>query len=120
MKDPQHLTIALYLDMTHSTAFTQQEWKQDAECLRLFREDPGSNNPLDWFPEGRSVPDYVMEACSVCPVRLECLVLAIYSGEEHGVWGGRMPHQIRTLRNRIKVGVRRQKHEVSLKNPRIR
>lgn len=36
--------------------------------------------------------------CSGCPVRMECLEFAIEHGEQHGMWGGFTPTEIRRLR----------------------
>lgn len=66
----------------------------DAECF--FSED------------GRSVRDKMMYvqakvACSMCPVRVECLEFSLAARIEYGIWGGKDRHQradILSLRRR--------------------
>lgn len=78
-------------------------------------ERPGpcltSDDPDAWYPlepravctEGRR-EEYVAEAralCAACPVRMECLELALRTeaetGDCHGVWGGTAPWEREAL-----------------------
>lgn len=49
----------------------------------------------DWFPlNERPTPERRVAArrqCAGCPVRWECLELALRTGEDHGIWGGLLP-----------------------------
>lgn len=59
-------------------------WFDDAACA-------GAPDPRLWFPEGRNFA--LLEArgvavCERCPVRVDCLMHAMNTGEEQGTWGG--------------------------------
>jgi WhiB family redox-sensing transcriptional regulator len=48
-------------------------------------------DPELWFPETGGENGAFKTAklfCSQCPVRLECLNLALANNEQHGIWGG--------------------------------
>lgn len=44
--------------------------------------------------------------CAVCPVRQECLDVALGEGETDGVWGGLSPQERRSLQLERLAGVR--------------
>ncbi|MFI1398177.1 WhiB family transcriptional regulator [Streptomyces sp. NPDC020681] len=64
-------------------------------------------NPRIFFP-AHEVPlgeREIREAkniCSRCPVREDCLALAIQSGETDGVWGGTTPAERRSIRLQLR------------------
>ncbi|MGH3321327.1 MAG: WhiB family transcriptional regulator [Streptosporangiaceae bacterium] len=45
-------------------------------------------DPEAWFAEDSAAVSAAKAICSRCPVRRECLVWALETGEPHGVWGG--------------------------------
>jgi WhiB family transcriptional regulator, redox-sensing transcriptional regulator len=66
-------------------------WQEAALCAQA--------DPDAWFPEkGGSVRD-VKAVCRECPVRAECLLLALERGEDHGVWGGLTERERRALKD---------------------
>lgn len=104
MTDQDHLTPQKYLDITASSQFIAMGWKQDALCLKMVAE--GRAESIEWFPEARGhtskhVPERVKAICGDCPVRLECLCLAIYAGEKNGIWGGRPAKQVQKIRRAL-------------------
>lgn len=75
--------------------FDSEPWMVDAAC----RNHP---NPDLWFP-ATSLPSEAAPAiavCLTCPVRAECLDLAVRSHAEAGIWGGMNPDQIRQMRRK--------------------
>ena len=63
------------------------DWRQRAACRDL--------DPDDFFPEGpETAPgvaaqvEQAKQVCSGCPVRLRCLLWAMGTKTDHGVWGG--------------------------------
>ena len=75
------------------------DWRARAGCL-------GTDSAL-WFPgekakkesaaERRRVAQ-AKEICGRCPVRAECLLYAIDSGQHHGIWGGQTEDELANLR----------------------
>lgn len=61
-------------------------------------------NPEVFFPDkGRT--DTAIEAiqvCLGCPVRTECLILALHQGEQYGIFGGTTPRDRQALIRVIK------------------
>ena len=69
-------------------------WKQRGNCAGM---DPGKFFP----PQGTSskaVRLLILETCSYCPVREDCLQYAIETGEDEGIWGGMTARDRRPLR----------------------
>lgn len=77
--------------------FAHEPWMDDAAC----RSHP---NPDLWFPPTSNPGDYAaaLRICLQCPVRAECLDLAVRSGADAGIWGGMNPDQIRQMRRKAK------------------
>ena len=60
--------------------FTPPAWISQALCAQV--------DPELFFPDrGGSVRE-AKSICAVCPVRQECLDLALANHEQFGVWGG--------------------------------
>lgn len=61
-------------------------WIKDALCedLDMFE------HPRD--PVRRSL-------CEFCPVRTECATYGVESGQNHGIWGGLLPAELRRVRS---------------------
>lgn len=72
-----------------------QDWTERAACRGL--------DPELFYPIGTAGPALEQVAtakavCAECPVRAECLDLAMSAGEAHGIWGGTTPEERRFLR----------------------
>jgi WhiB family redox-sensing transcriptional regulator len=73
------------------------EWEKRAACL--------DDDPEKWFPPVSVITQRTRDAielCGWCPVRLDCLTVAIRDKHEEGIWGGLLPQQRKTLANRLK------------------
>jgi len=62
-----------------------RHWRDDAACA--------NEDTLLWFPVGFSGPALEQAAqakqvCADCPVREPCLVFAVTTNQEYGIWGG--------------------------------
>lgn len=71
-------------------------WRDRASCRTL---------PLDYFfhDQYEVVPDLVREICEGCPVREDCLNLAIAT-DSIGIWAGTTTEQRRSMRRKpVKV-----------------
>lgn len=82
-------------------------WESQAACL--------DDDPENWFPHTMTMPRTVQDAievCGWCPVRLDCLTVAIRDKHEHGIWGGLLPEQRKTLARRLQ----RNRHPLMLKD----
>ncbi len=47
-------------------------------------------NPDLWFAEAPTEVEEAKRLCSQCPVRLQCLAMALQQAEPWGVWGGEL------------------------------
>lgn len=83
--------------------FDEGRWRSRAACS-------GTDTAL-FFPVGELSHEAVRQihgakiVCERCPVRLHCLVYALSSNQEEGVWGGLVPSERRALR---RVRLRRE------------
>jgi WhiB family redox-sensing transcriptional regulator len=71
--------------------FRPAGWVLRAACLTI--EDPDI-----FFPNGErgralSQLEEARKVCDACPVRSECLALALGCDERHGMWGGTTPDE---------------------------
>lgn len=111
--DQEHLTLKKYLDITEDAGFLLLHWKDDAACIAAVKSHPDAYRPEHWFPtlSGHTagyVPPHVKEVCDNCPVRLECLSLAIYTQEPAGVWGGQSIRTIKRMTRKIQLTMRKR------------
>lgn len=72
-------------------------WRHQAACRGL--------DPELFFPVGTTGPcvDQLAEAkavCVLCPVQSACLLSALTTGDDHGVWGGLSEDERRSMRRR--------------------
>jgi WhiB family redox-sensing transcriptional regulator len=63
----------------------QGRWRQQAACADV--------DPLIFFPvgvseEAQAATDVAKSICAECPVAQECLLFAVTTNQEYGVWGG--------------------------------
>jgi hypothetical protein len=82
----------------------QGNWKPLGACGPVFAE----TGEDVWFgpdqhDSGTQIPketaDRARRVCRRCPVRAECLLAAMETDDQHGIWGGLTPYQ----RTRIKT-----------------
>lgn len=81
-----------------------ESWVLRAACLDV-------GDPDLFFPpgeHGRSVPqlEEARKICERCPVREECLALALGCDEQYGMWGGTTPNERQAIRRGPKVRFR--------------
>lgn len=70
-----------------------------------------------WFPEGagpipRAIEAAAKRICHDCPIRVECLALAVANDEQHGIWGGisfARPRNSRGVDEATRLGIRRRR-----------
>ncbi|WP_326837929.1 WhiB family transcriptional regulator [Amycolatopsis rhabdoformis] len=74
---------------THPDNFT--EWEAAAACR--------SEDPELFFPLPQATPQirHAKAVCATCPVRLDCLYLALGHGLDHGIFGGFTEEERRSL-----------------------
>lgn len=84
-------------DLFKLLAFESKPWFQDAACTQ--------SDPDAWFPDesGATTREFreAKRICASCPVAAQCLAYAIRNNEEHGLWGGKSPKEIRKLRKQM-------------------
>ena len=68
---------------------TDRDWIEHAACAGM--------DPELWYPPERQQDALTKRririaktACAECPVRFECLVYALRTGQRYGIWGGLM------------------------------
>ena len=62
------------------TSAYEEEWRDKAACL--------TSDPELWFPKVDHQASRAREICGACPVREQCLALAIANDERDGIWAG--------------------------------
>lgn len=63
-------------------------------------------DPEVWFADVEQGFNYTRDAkrlCQGCPVITECLIYALKSKEEHGVWGGTTAKERQRLSSRARI-----------------
>ena len=81
---------------TASTA-ASMDWRHRSVC----REE----DPELFFPIGNTGPallqiEEAKAVCRRCPVKEQCLIWALETGQDHGVWGGMSEDERRSMRRR--------------------
>lgn len=87
--------------MTAPVSSRGSSWRESAACR--------GHDPEIFFPIGKTGPALAQvqrakAICSHCPVRPCCLVFALETDQEYGIWGGCDEDERRVLR-------RRQRHQ---------
>lgn len=102
----------------HTYAEPLGRWSIEAACLTLVIPPVDEKDALD--PDGparrrlavffestgedRFESDSLAKAvCSTCPVRADCLLHAIVTKDDYGVWGGTVPDQRKRIRRYLVV-----------------
>lgn len=112
----ERLTLNTYLAIVETPEFLSWQWKDLGKCVEAVgRGVPLSTgevrmyDPNEWFPhQEKHVPPRVQAVCNMCPVRLECLSMAIYLNEKNGIWGGQPNRKIRRMRRTIMTKLRQE------------
>jgi WhiB family redox-sensing transcriptional regulator len=68
-------------------------WQSQGACWGV--------GPDVFYPHKGESPIEAIAVCEACPVRVECLVTAMWNGERYGVWGGTAERTRRSLRRLI-------------------
>ena len=73
------------------------DWRNGANCL--------NSDPELFFPNGTTGPakdqiDQAKKVCAGCDVKEQCLVYALETGQDSGVWGGLSEDERRALKRR--------------------
>jgi len=67
----------------------QPDWRSDALCAQVDAEI--------FYPDQGGGHKDALSICYKCPARLDCLIEAVQSSEQFGIWGGTTPSQRRTI-----------------------
>jgi hypothetical protein len=100
------------IDWAHPSGPGRSAWSwimRHALC-RYVSLDPGQWFPASTEPErARHEAAAAIAICHGCPVRAQCLSVSLRYWDigQYGVWGGLVPAERATLRNRILAGPRR-------------
>lgn len=87
--------------------------EERAEAIaRIEASCDHETHPDDWYEDpgaGYGTPPYwrsqrARARClNDCPIRLQCLTIALEAGEEHGIWGGYTSDQRNKIRDHRKL-----------------
>jgi WhiB family redox-sensing transcriptional regulator len=72
-------------------------WSADAKCQH---EDPELFFPTSDGSRAQGQIDAARAVCDSCPVRRDCLDLALSTDAKYGIWAGTTPVERRRLRRR--------------------
>lgn len=88
-----HLTS--YHDLPHlRSLFVRPSWMEHAACRGM---------PVElFFPERGEPVKNALETCKKCPVRQQCLDMAINNPEREGIWGGQSSRSRRVIRRNLR------------------
>ena len=102
-------------------SYNRDNWRDDAACSYAKLDEFGPGTDLFFPPRDkdlyRVISDKAKEYCygtedtPPCPVRNQCLLYAVESDEQHGIWGG-LSHRERNAR--VRKWHRELRHEMSL------
>jgi len=73
------------------------DWWNQAACRN---RDSDQFFPIGTAPAAQRQVAAAKQVCSTCPVRNPCLIWALETGTDHGVWGGLTEDERRTLKRR--------------------
>ncbi|WP_160097416.1 WhiB family transcriptional regulator [Rhodococcus sp. T7] len=83
--------------MTVTTPIDREEWRLHARCRGMDIAVFYSNGD-DSRRSQRGQEEVAKSICRQCPVIAECRECAIRFGEQHGIWGGLNPKELRAAR----------------------
>ncbi|MFC0451976.1 WhiB family transcriptional regulator [Rhodococcus jostii] len=83
--------------MTLASPVDRDDWRLQARCrgmdIAVFYADGEDNRHCS-----RRQEQAAKAICRACPVISECRTSAIHFGEQHGIWGGLNPNELRAAR----------------------
>ena len=79
-------------------------WRDDAACRDV---DPTLYFPLGTGPAALEQAAQAKSVCSACPVVQQCLVFAVTTNQEYGIWGGLDEEERREVRRQWRRATRR-------------
>ena len=91
--------------------YDDESWRQAAACRDV--------NPVLFFPNGstgaaREDIERAKAICSGCGVRRACLVFAVATNQQFGIWGGCDEDERRAVRRRWRAAMARAKRRAEL------
>lgn len=82
------------------------DWQTKAACRQ---EDPELFFPIGPTGPAKLQTENAKAVCRRCEVRPECLLWALQTGQQNGVWGGLSERELRQIRNRANRTASRSK-----------
>jgi WhiB family redox-sensing transcriptional regulator len=79
-------------------------WRERAACAD---EDPALFFAVGSGPEASARVDIAKSICATCPVAHECLIFAVTTNQEYGVWGGLDEEERKEVRRQWRRAARR-------------
>ena len=73
-----------------------QDWRAEALCAK--------SDPDLFFSPGALEHKVAKRICRLCPVQKECLVYAMETPMDHGIWGGLTERERRGFRRKAGTG----------------
>jgi WhiB family redox-sensing transcriptional regulator len=81
-----------------------EHWRIEAACQEV---DPQLFFPVGASDEAVEQTEMAKSICSQCPVAQECLIFAVTTNQEYGVWGGLDEDERREVRRSWRRATRR-------------
>jgi WhiB family redox-sensing transcriptional regulator len=83
---------------SEDVVYLDAHWTAESACLEL--------DPELFFPVGEkgaavAQMEHARAICRACPVRTQCLQLALQLDAQHGMWGGMTPLERNRIRRRV-------------------
>jgi WhiB family redox-sensing transcriptional regulator len=94
----------------HQATWDGTHWRDEAACRDV---DPRLFFPVGSGPEALDQLDGAKAVCADCPVAQECLIFAVTTNQEYGVWGGLDEEERREVRRQWRRASRRSAQSVS-------
>lgn len=79
-------------------------WREDAACQDI---DPQLFFPVGTGPDAMAQTAVAKDVCAECPVAQECLIFAVTTNQEYGIWGGLDEEERREVRRAWRRASRR-------------
>ena len=90
----------MVMTMVEQELLVDWEWKKSASCEGV---DTGPNSIFFVEGYGATYPK-ARKYCSGCPVVIDCLIEAIYSDNDVGMWGCMSPNERNEVKDMLEAG----------------
>jgi WhiB family redox-sensing transcriptional regulator len=93
-------------------------WQDNAACPAVIR----ATGDLDLFfapPEDIERVDLAKRTCNRCPVKIECLDVALDRGDEYGIFGGLTPYERVEARRKRQNRANKDHVEAAMRHQRV-